>query len=422
MENIKNKKIERLVELFETPKIFTRNLQFFFIDGTRLFRFFNGELSLRFNAEELGFIKSLTLDRGAILNVFAIAEWFINEFFQIRLLNMSTEEDIAAIHELLSHSDFEQRVSLLRDWYEIRPKFADKLIDVSNVRYKSASVGIANRALYKRNSFYESEVTERYHYAIEQAFNTLFSYYSPQIQMAEQQFHEEWRVAWEQGRILDVLAKLEGCVNELLAFRFFNEEIRKPQMLTKLLAIVTFDHRIKLLGKWGILENELVQEINSVKRVRNELAHMWSEREAVYQGEKLEKTDTFSKFKEALEGIFSKLIYCYEKEWDKYNFDDYLAKIIEKLEDGVNKYNILNNDSCQKAKYPICPYCGEKEEYNFPLPESFVCKKCQKTFVTIVQRNPKTQDYMCYSMTEHEWEKFGFSILDPIVKTKIHQQ
>lgn len=120
----------------------------------------------------------------------------------------------------------------------------------------------------------------------------------------------------ERGKILDVFAKLEFLVNELIQAKLLGLFSPNAPLLEDVLEYVDFFSRIKLIQEWAIIDKktdkELVSIIMELKQVRNGLAHKWKESEVNYKGEKL--TQNFEYFKQDLEKVWIGLVTVYMKE------------------------------------------------------------------------------------------------------------
>jgi|SRR3989338_3712556 len=131
----------------------------------------------------------------------------------------------------------------------------------------------------------------------------------------------------EREHILDLFAKLEFFVNEIIRLKLLGWENPNHQMLEEILEYTDFFSRIKLLNNWGIIDKKLLGLLVETKQTRNGLAHKWSVDEVNYKGVQLIKN--FEKFKEDMKLIWKGLLECYKGEQEKIDFD----KLIKELED-----------------------------------------------------------------------------------------
>jgi hypothetical protein len=139
----------------------------------------------------------------------------------------------------------------------------------------------------------------------------------------------------DRGKILDFFSKLEVIINELIQSKVFGLFSTEGYTLDDILEFVDFSYRLRLLKKWEIFDNNLVDKISKVAKVRNQFAHRWSEGEVFY-GEKVEDgkkvkltiVENFSQFKNDVEEIWLEIIERYEIEERKH-----FGKLITQLGD-----------------------------------------------------------------------------------------
>jgi hypothetical protein len=125
------------------------------------------------------------------------------------------------------------------------------------------------------------------------------------------------------GEILDFFAKLEILVNELIQARFLGLFSEKAYEFDDLLEKIDFEQKIRLLKKWGTINNNLLERIQQIFTVRNQLAHRWSEKEAFYKKDvsgnrlRLTETENFNKFKADGESVWLEVIDIFMAEEEK---------------------------------------------------------------------------------------------------------
>jgi len=135
----------------------------------------------------------------------------------------------------------------------------------------------------------------------------------------------------ERGNILDVFAKLEFIINEIIQLKLLGANSgEKGLMLDNILANVDFFSRIKLLNDWNILDSKQLNFLMQTKQVRNSFAHCWDKKEVSYKGKFIE--ETFEEFKKDMETIWIVLLEVYDKEQQNIDFQ----KIIDELNE-MNK-------------------------------------------------------------------------------------
>ena len=100
---------------------------------------------------------------------------------------------------------------------------------------------------------------------------------------------------------------------------------KEAEKLDDLLAQTDFFSRLKLLRKWGILDNKTVETLNQAKQVRNGFAHVWGIDEVLYKEKPIEQN--FETFKKDTEEIWGKLVEVYSVEQKKYNIDEIFGRI-----------------------------------------------------------------------------------------------
>ncbi len=147
--------------------------------------------------------------------------------------------------------------------------------------------------------------------------------------LLSEEFEFVKRMKCERGEILDLFSKMEFMVNELIQLNLLGANARDSEKLDDLLAYVDFFGRLKLLKKWGILDNGTVEMLNQTKQVRNGFAHAWGVEEILYKEKPIGKN--FETFKKDMEKIWDALVEVYSKEQKKYDVDE--------IFENIRKYN-----------------------------------------------------------------------------------
>jgi hypothetical protein len=139
----------------------------------------------------------------------------------------------------------------------------------------------------------------------------------------------------DRGDMLDFFAKLEFLVNELIQARFLGLFSEKAYEFDDLLEKIDFEQKIRLLKKWGIINNNLLGKIQHIFTVRNQLAHRWDEKEVFYgkkdaSGNKLPLTEAenFNKFKADGESVWVEVVKIFMVEEEKG-----IERLVVKLDD-----------------------------------------------------------------------------------------
>jgi hypothetical protein len=126
-----------------------------------------------------------------------------------------------------------------------------------------------------------------------------------------------------------------------------------------------------LLKKWKIINNNQVERISELFKVRNELAHRWNEYELSYgkdeSGNRLSITQNIEKFKVEAEKIWVELIEIFMKEEEKGK-----GVLISKIEDpntiniGKRYLKLLmkeRNPKTQSTDLPISEFQFERTTF-----------------------------------------------------------
>ncbi|TKJ44966.1 hypothetical protein CEE35_05790 [Candidatus Aerophobetes bacterium Ae_b3b] len=131
----------------------------------------------------------------------------------------------------------------------------------------------------------------------------------------------------ERGAVLDIFAKLEFFVNELIQLKLLGPSHKKGQILDDILQYVDFFSRVRFLKEWDIIDNHLSNLLYQTKQVRNGFAHSWSEDEIKYKGKLIK--NNFSDFKQDLEEAWRRLVEIYKKEQEKIDIDKFIDSILK---------------------------------------------------------------------------------------------
>ena len=129
------------------------------------------------------------------------------------------------------------------------------------------------------------------------------------------------------GEILDLFSKMEFMVNELIQLRVLGANSEEAEKLEDVLAYVDFFSRLRLLKRWGVLENKTVEMVNQTKQVRNGFAHAWGTEEVMYKEKPIE--ENFGRFKQDMEEIWKALVDVYSVEQKKYDVQGIFRRIRE---------------------------------------------------------------------------------------------
>jgi hypothetical protein len=153
------------------------------------------------------------------------------------------------------------------------------------------------------------------------------------------------------GDILNFFAKLEFIVSELIQARFLGLFSEKAYEFDDLLGKIDFEQKIRLLKQWNVIDNNLLSRIQDIFKVRNQLAHIWDEKEVFYgkdtEGNKVSligNTENFEKFKKAGESVWLDVVQIFMAEEEKH-----FGKLITKLDD-PNTINAWEDITAQSGR------------------------------------------------------------------------
>ena len=145
--------------------------------------------------------------------------------------------------------------------------------------------------------------------------------------LQEEEFGIVKSLECERGDILDLFSKMEFLVNELIQLRVLGANSKNAEMMDDLLSGIDLFGRVKLLRKWGMLENKHAEMLNQARQVRNGFAHAWGVEEVLYKEKPIEKN--FHLFKKDMEGIWEALVAAYSLEQKKYDVSGIFREIQE---------------------------------------------------------------------------------------------
>lgn len=121
----------------------------------------------------------------------------------------------------------------------------------------------------------------------------------------------------DRGKILDIFAKIEYLVNQLIIVKILGFLSKRVFLIDEILQNVEFFSRIRILQKWGILDNSETNNIIQLKQVRNGFAHKWSASDIMYKGKSLEDKANFEIFRKDLINVWNMIIEKYILEEEK---------------------------------------------------------------------------------------------------------
>ena len=160
------------------------------------------------------------------------------------------------------------------------------------------------------------------------------------------------------GKILDLFARLEIVVDELIQLHLLGQNAEQAKELDKLLERVNLWARARLLKKWGVIDNDLFEKIIKVNDVRNKLAHVWDEKTEVMYWKDYDKATLqqsafrmlfddianefredekitvkasirtlFEEFKNDFEDVWKGLIHAYKQKQEAFDLDALIQQV-----------------------------------------------------------------------------------------------
>jgi hypothetical protein len=120
----------------------------------------------------------------------------------------------------------------------------------------------------------------------------------------------------DRGDIIDFFSKLEFLVNELIQAKMLGLFSDKAYHFDGILENIDFWRRVILLRRWGVIDKDEIKKIEKIKCVRNELAHLWSEKEVSYENGSI--SDNIEKFRDDAGKVWTSLISKYMVEEEKH--------------------------------------------------------------------------------------------------------
>lgn len=145
--------------------------------------------------------------------------------------------------------------------------------------------------------------------------------------LLSEEFEFVRKLECERGEILDLFSKMEFMVNELIQLQVLGPNSREAGKLDDLLGHVDLFSRLRMLRKWGVLDNNTVEMLNQAKQVRNGFAHAWGNEEVLYKEKPIE--ENFVGFTRDMEEIWKALVDVYSVEQKKYDVAAIFRRIRE---------------------------------------------------------------------------------------------
>ena len=141
------------------------------------------------------------------------------------------------------------------------------------------------------------------------------------------------RLSLNREGIIDVFAKLEYFINEFIQLKFWGVPFEHIIALDEILEHISLDRRLRLIKQWGFITGSLLNKLTHVIKVRNQSAHIWNVKTALYKKGHLCKKEVFEEFKQDLKSIFDQLIERYKQEQGKIDFEKHIDTIIWKIQE-----------------------------------------------------------------------------------------
>lgn len=143
--------------------------------------------------------------------------------------------------------------------------------------------------------------------------------------LQEEEFGIVKKLGCERGEILDLFSKMEFLVNELIQLRVLGPNSENAEKMDDILSGLDLFGRVKLLKRWGMLDNKHAEMLNQARQARNGFAHAWGTEEVLYKEKPIEKT--FPQFKKDMEEIWEALVAAYSLEQKKYDISGIFEEI-----------------------------------------------------------------------------------------------
>jgi hypothetical protein len=144
-----------------------REIRLLIISEKQTVRLFEGERFFELTTDIHGHIKSLTKDRGKILEVFSRIEFLINELIKFDILgipdrNTDWKKRNVFEDEILMKIDLKDKIKILKSRGYFDNTLSSKLFDLKEVRNKYAHSWIESRIMY-HNKPIESYTNSSFH-------------------------------------------------------------------------------------------------------------------------------------------------------------------------------------------------------------------------------------------------------------------
>jgi hypothetical protein len=150
------------------------------------------------------------------------------------------------------------------------------------------------------------------------------------------------------GDILDYFSKVESLVREIIQARILGLFLFSTTVdeFDQILQRVGFYNCIRLLVDWKMIGKNLKDKIDEVNKVRNQLAHSWSEHDVYYKKNAENKSirlfDNINEFRKDAKVVWLELIKIYMQAEVKD-----IGRLISRLEDPntINVWSDIHKES-----------------------------------------------------------------------------
>lgn len=132
---------------------------------------------------------------------------------------------------------------------------------------------------------------------------------------------------FERGSVLSFFSKIEFLINELIRLKLSIYEGVERIRLDDLLIRINMRFKLDFLKKWGAINSNIRKKMDKLLSVRNDFAHLWSEKEIKYKERFLQKN--FDNFKNDAIEVWKKLVEIYKTEQSKIDIDKIIKRIKE---------------------------------------------------------------------------------------------